>query len=136
MYLKNNQIQIDRETWLYEPNRRDDYRVLPAMHSPVIFHLQDKAVDVLNISAGGVAFVDPTLCEGGQYLGSLKLRHPMHSSIQFNVEVKAVRVIESIVRGCFIGLGEAEQAAIHQYVLLCQIAEIRQKKSALNFKSQ
>ena len=133
MYLKNNQIQIDRETWLYEPNRRDDYRVLPAIHSPVIFRLQGETVEVLNISAGGVAFVGSSLCEGGRYMGSLKLRHPMNSSIRFNVEVEAVRVIESIVRGCFIGLGEAEQEVIHQYVLLCQIAEIRQKKNSLNF---
>ena len=129
MYLKNNRIQIDPETWLYEPNQRDDLRVSPNQLDPIILTVDEQLLTVFNFSAGGLACEAQHLLEEKSYQGRVNLpRHRNQRGLIFDVSIDVILIGGDIARCRFIDLAMKDVDAIHRYALKCQIAEIKENK--------
>lgn len=128
MYLKNNRIQIDPETWLYEPGRRADLRVDPEQLEPIILKVDDQLLSVFNLSAGGLACEVNHLLEGQSYQGRINLPHRTQLGVMFDASINVVLISGEIARCRFIDLKQEHVDAIHRYALMCQITEIKESK--------
>lgn len=128
--MKNNRIQLDPETWLYEPDRRDDFRVDPDQLEPIIFTVGGQLLSVFNLSAGGLACEVGHLLEGQRYEGRVNLPMPTQLSVMFDIVVDVVLISGEIARCRFVDLAQEHVDSIHRYALMCQITKIKESKKS------
>ena len=108
--------QDNPEIFSFEFNdRRLSYRVYPSANVPIAFEFCGEKVQVVNISAGGLAFKNKAFKSGDTQTIELLLPYQ-------NVTLAPVLKIKTIddqnVCHCqFREIGEDEVEAIHQYVL-------------------
>ena len=117
------------EMFSFESNdRRSFYRASPLANAPIVFEFGGKKVQVVNISAGGLAFKNKGFKSGDTQTIALLLPRQ-------NVTLAPILKINAIddqnVCHCqFREIGEDEIELIHQYVLKRQKAVIQSKKAA------
>jgi hypothetical protein len=113
----------------FESNdRRSSYRASPLANAPIVFEFGGEEVQVINISAGGLAFKNKGFKSGDTQTIALLLPRQ-------NVTLAPILKIKTIddhnVCHCqFREIGEDEVELIHQYVLKRQKEVIQSKKAA------
>ena len=115
----------DPELFALKPNeRRDSYRVQPSKDEPILFRLEDKIVEVKNISATGLSFKNENYSIGELFTVNIDLPG-------LGLTVPATLQIIGIDRfkrcHCkFLRIDQAASERIHQYVLNRQKEQVRE----------
>ena len=122
--------QNDSEIFSLESSdRRLAYRASPHSNAPIAFEFGGEKVQVVNISAGGLAFKNKGFKNGDTH--TIELLLPYQNIILAPV-LKINTIDDQNVCHCnFSAIGEDEVELIHQYVLNWQ-KEIMQSKKASN----
>jgi len=126
--------QNNSEIFSFESNdRRSSYRVLPPANAPIVFKFGGEKVQMVNISAGGLAFKNKGFKSGDTQTIELLLPYQ-------NVTLAPILEINTIddqnVCHCrFREIGEDEVEAIHKYVLKRQKEVMQSQKASKNVTS-
>ncbi|MBC8432702.1 MAG: PilZ domain-containing protein [Desulfobacterales bacterium] len=126
--------QNNSEIFSFESNdRRSSYRVLPPANAPIVFKCGGEKVQMVNISAGGLAFKNKGFKSGDTQTIELLLPYQ-------NVTLAPILEINTIddqnVCHCrFREIGEDEVEAIHKYVLKRQKEVMQSQKASKNVTS-
>jgi len=124
--------QNDSEIFSFESNdRRLAYRVSPHSNAPIVFEFGGEKVQVVNISAGGLAFKNRGFKSGDTQTIELLLPYQ-------NVTLSPILGIntiddQNVCRCQFREIGEDEVELIQQYVLKRQKEIKRSKKEKNDF---
>lgn len=107
-------------------NRREYIRVSPLPEAPVSLDLQGQTADLLDISAGGLAFSGVQAQLGQEHRVAFDLPGE-HRSIAARIKVTAISG-NGIVHGELLDLTDEMAETIHHYVLNVQKEKIRRSR--------
>jgi len=107
-------------------DKRDFYRFKPSGKEKFFIIVNSRAFEILNISAGGVAFFAEYCKIGDIYNFELWLSDRKNDFINGKIQVSGFD--GSLCRGKFIDLDENEMERIHKFIFERQIRVIREKK--------
>ena len=127
-WKKNRNKKSEQALFHYENNdcQRQFVRVRPVAGEGVVLRVDENEVELLDISAGGLAFI------GGNYrrgdVLSLFLELPREQQVVTG-ELEVLAVDERGVRHCrFQGVSQDLVETIHQFILRTQKQALREKK--------
>jgi hypothetical protein len=105
---------------------RQAYRVAPDSENPLFLNLEGTALEIVEISSGGLAFKNQGLKAGSTYLVDFVL--PTGGAIK--TKIKILRIDEEDICRCnFINLDIESEDTLHRYVLVRQKDDLRSKNS-------
>ncbi len=101
---------------------RQAYRVTPDPENPLFLNLEGNALEIVEISSGGLAFKNQGLKTGSSYMIDFIL--PTGGGIK--TRIKILRIDEEDICRCnFIDLDVESEDSLHRYVLVRQKEDLR-----------
>jgi len=115
------------ELFTYEScNFRSSYRVYPSEDNPIYMIVDGAEVEVVDIGAGGISFVNSNY-KLGEVLSAL-ITLPIRD-IQVEAEINIVRISDEGTAHCaFKKINSEDSELIHKYMLQKQKQELRDKR--------
>jgi hypothetical protein len=111
---------------LPKEDKRQAFRIAPDPNDPILVHLADKKVKVMEISSGGISFLDQGLKSKAVYPVSFTL--PITGAL-VKAKLRVLRVNRKGICQCrFVALDEKTENEIHRYVLARQKEILRSRK--------
>jgi hypothetical protein len=111
------------------PADRGAFRVYPSKENPVTIKVGNAKLIAIDISAGGISFVNTDFKNGATY--PLEITLPEKETI--NVETTIHKIDDkNICRCSIVGLSEYQEDQIHSYILARQKEEIAQNKGKVS----
>ena len=111
------------------PADRGAFRVYPSKENPVTIKVGNAKLIAIDISAGGISFVNTDFKNGATY--PLEIILPDKETI--TVETTIHKIDEkNICRCSIVGLSEYQEDQIHSYILARQKEEMAQNKGKVS----
>ena len=111
------------------PADRGAFRVYPSKENPVTIKVGDANLIAIDISAGGISFVNTDFKNGATY--PLEITLPEKETITVETTIHKIDV-KNICRCSIVGLSEYQEDQIHSYILARQKEEIAQNKGKVS----
>ncbi len=108
-------------------NKRSSFRISLPKQIPIIMHLGNSKIQLMDIGAGGVAFENINFMVGDIFLVNFDLPI-LDTNISTRLEIIAIDK-NNICHGQFIRIEEKDAEEIHQYLLILQKDTLGSKKS-------
>jgi hypothetical protein len=111
------------------PADRGAFRVYPSKENPVTIKVGNAKLIAIDISAGGISFVNTDFKNGATY--PLEITLPEKETITVETTIHKIDV-KNICRCSIVGLSEYQEDQIHSYILARQKEEIAQNKGKVS----
>lgn len=123
LFRKKNKKSIEIE---FDDDRRNYYRIEPPSHKPVRIRIEGHTFNVIDISAGGLAFQSKPLPVGKHYKALIAMTGD-DRAVPVILETLS-QIKPGFSRGLFHKIKEEDRERIHQYVLEVQKEEMARKR--------
>lgn len=107
-------------------DKRNSFRYYPEKKDRLYAIINEKEFEILNISAGGLAFSADSF-NGGD-IHSININFPGSAYCAIECEIEVISAIDGVCRGKFINIGDEEIEVLHRFVFEEQLKKIRENR--------